>query len=339
MSEHIFLPGVKLGAMQLLPEYKDWLSTWLSEVESDIENADVSSSMCVQGAMSEIALYGSPQTDWLGVMDTYLTDADKEGKPIAYSERYGKRLYRFTQWLQSEVHAIHARWWMEQVCSSPFVTSVMPYGKLIQDLVQPDGWIYNPKVSPTLIKTRMKSEYLMSMAMGLQILHAFELIKDRQERFEATLSSVPLTGYLSAEYFRLQSLGTLQSLELAPVNLHTVLEQCEVDEGYCDFSIAGKVDDYMGTAKRSSRDFAVHSPLSSLHAYAIASAIGGDLQEAVRRRLVSFGRYLLYHPLDIPAFKIRDLEIPFGSDVTPLEILAASSIVALSADQTSNLLV
>lgn len=328
MNEHIFLPGVELRGIQLLPEYRDWLSMWLNEVESDIQNTNVSSSLCVQGAMSEIALYGSPQTDWLGIMDAYLTD--KDGKPIAYSERYGKRLYQFAQWLQSEVHAIHARWWLEQVCSSPFVASVISYGKLIQDLVQPDGWIYNPKVSPTQIKTRMKSEYLMSMAMGLQILQAFNLIEERQERFEATLSSVPLTGYLSAEYFRLRSLETLQSLELAPVNLHMVLEQCEVGEGYCDFSMAKKVDDYMGTAKRSSRDVAVHSPLSSLHAYAIASVIGGKLQETVHKRLANFGKYLLYHPLDIPAFKIRDLDIPFGSDTTPLEILAASSIVALS---------
>jgi hypothetical protein len=327
MIGHIFLPGVNFDSLQLLPEYADWLSLWLSEVEHDIENGDIASSVCLQGVISEIILYGSPQTDWLGVMDTYLRDT--YGKPIAYSEKYGLRLYKFTHWLQSEVHAIHARWWISQVCTSPFTKDNVQYGTLIEQLIQPNGLIYNPDISKTHMKTRMRSEYLMSLAMGLEILDAFDLIKDREELFESILSSVHLTQYLSAEYFRLYSLETLKSIELAPTNLPAVLEACEAGKGYCDFAVKDKVDDYMGTAKRTARDLAVHSPLSSLHARHIASLAENDIRVTVVRRLTDFGRYLRLDPLNIPAFKIRDLDIPFGSDVTPLEVIAANAIIDL----------
>ena len=89
----------------------------------------------------------------------------------------------------------------------------------------------------------------------------------------------------------------------------------------------------MGTAKRIARDLAVHSPLSSLHAYYIASVLGDQIKEIVLRRLVNFGKYLLAVPLNtaIPAFIIRDLvDTPFGSDITVLEIIAASYIIMLS---------
>ncbi len=328
MNEHIFLSRVKLDALQLLPEYKDWLLAWLSAAEEYIEGGDVASSMCAQGVMSEFALYGSPKTDWLSIMNEYLSD--KEGKPIAYSEKYGKHLYRFANWLQSDVHAIYIRWWIDQVCTSPFDQPDIPYGNLIEELIQPNGWIYNPAVSPTNIATRMKSEYMMSMAMGLEILDTFGLINERKEFFEAVLSSANKTDFLSAEYFRLQALQTIDSLDLAPTHLQQVITACELERGYCDFAVALKRDDYMGTVKRTSRDVAVYSPLSSLQAYTIASILGDDVKAHVFEKLVSLGEHLQSNPLDIPAFKIRDLDIPFGSDITPLEIIAASAIVMLS---------
>lgn len=327
MIEHIFLPGVKLARLQLLPEYAAWLSSWLSEVEHDIENGDIAASICLQGVISEIVLHGSPQTDWLGIMNAYLRDGN--GMPIAYSENYGLRLYKFAQWLQSEVHAIHARWWVSQICTSPFAEDDVQYGALIEQLIQPNGWIYNPLVSQTDMKTRIQSEYFMSLAMGLEILDAFDLIGGRKELFESVLSSVQLTPYLSSEYFRLCSLEILKSIDLAPANLSAVLTRCEAGNGYCDFSVKDKVDDYMGTSKRIARDLAVHSPLSSLHARHILSLVDNNLRETVLSRLVAFGLYLRSNPLNIPAFKIRDLDVPFGSDVTPLEVIAASAIIDL----------
>lgn len=330
MNEHIFLPGVRINALALLPEYREWLSSWLRRVEREIEQGDIAASMCLQGAMSEIALYGSPQTDWIGNMDAYLLD--QEGKPIAYSEKYGQRLYGYEdQWLQSEVHAIHVRWWVQQTYNSPFPQIEVDYGALIEQLIQPGGWIYNPSVSETNIKTRMKSEYLMSLAMGIEILKSYSLLDDNYKiLFESAASSVQRTSFLSAEYFRLKALDILGSMELAPVDLTNVLIACEAGKGFCDFSVKDKVDDYMGTAKRTARDIAVHSPLSNLHAFYIASLVNEGTKERVLAKLVDFGRYLEKEPFGIPAFKIRDLNIPFGSDITPLEIIAATAIISLS---------
>lgn len=328
MNEHVFLPGVRIDTLVLLPEYRDWLLSWLQSVEHDIEQGNIAASLCLQGAMSEMALYGYPQTDWLGNMDAYLLD--HEQKPIAYSEKYGQRLYKFSQWLQSEVHAIHARWWIQQSYKSPFPQTTVNYGALIEQLIQPGGWIYNPSVSRTGMRTRMKSEYLMSLAMGVEILNASGSLDTYTNLFEAAASSIQSTSYISAEYFRLKALYTVGSVGLAPVDLMSMLVACEVGRGFCDFSVKDKIDDYMGTLKRTARDVAVYSPLSSLQAFFIASSMHEEAKERVRAKLVELGRYFEREPLGIPAFKIRDLDTPFGSDVTPLEILAATAIITLS---------
>ena len=213
MIEHIFLPCVKLQEMPLVQTHQEWLLKWLSATENEIENGDVSASLCLQGILSELVVYGTPKIDWLGVIKTYLMDED--GIPIAYSEQYGKRLYRFNFWLQSPVHAIHCMWFIERVCLSPSKRT-LKYAELITKIVQPNGWIYNPNVSITRQRNRMKSEYMMSMAMGCEILASADRLSEYTQPFQATLSSLPVTDFLSSEYFRLKALSFLQSPELAP---------------------------------------------------------------------------------------------------------------------------
>ena len=173
----------------------------------------------------------------------------------------------------------------------------------------------------------MKSELLMSMAMGIEILDDNNLLTGHKKQFQATISSFPLTHCLSAEYFRLRALKKLDSIELSPVGYSNMLKMCEAGEGYCDFSLETKVDDYMGTAKRTSRDKLVHSPLASLFAIHIASACEKSVNEYVMSRVNRFREYLKKNPFDIPSFIMRDINIPFGADLTPLEIIAASAII------------
>lgn len=338
MIEHIFLPHIQLKGLQLFEAHREWLSSWLSTAEREIEDGNVSTSICLQGILSELAIYGAPKTDWLGVMEEYLTDAD--GTPIAYSELYGTRLYRFNFWLQSPVHAVHCRWFIEQVCQAP-EDSAQRYADLIIQMIQPSGWIYNPKVSLTRLRNRMKSEYMMSMAMGCEILASVNCpdksgsrfardLSDYTRRFQATLSSTPLTDFLSAEYFRLKALSILQSTALAPTGLERVLSACKMNPGFSEFSVASKVDDYMGTAKRTARDQPVHSPLASLYANAIAAFCPKDVQSDVAVWLKAYGEHLQREPFDIPAFRIRDEDIPFGTDLSPLEVIAASFFVSFA---------
>ena len=77
--------------------------------------------------------------------------------------------------MQSEVHAIHARWWVERACNAE---SNLDFPDLIEGLNQPSSWIYNPQVSPTGMRTRMKSEYFMSLAMGMEVLKRFNIIEN-----------------------------------------------------------------------------------------------------------------------------------------------------------------
>lgn len=322
MSNHIFLPTLDIYQVTLLPEHRVWLEDWLQSIEPEIERGDVAASMCLQGVLGELLLHNRVLTDWAGIMEEYLT---RDDKPLAYSEQYGKRLYAFNFWIQNEVHAIHARWWIEQACNKK---SNLDFEALIEDLIQPSGWIYNPLISPTGIRTRMKSEYLMSFAMGLEILKAYNSLEDRRTSVEGLLSSEPLTGYLSAEYFRLFALRLLGVSELAPTALSSVLIDCEVGQGYCDFDVKAKIDDYMGTVKRTGRDIPVHSALSALHALSLAPSCSQEVQQRVGARMQQFSDHLKSEPLDIQPFRMREIDIPFGTGLSPLEIIAASGIVA-----------
>jgi hypothetical protein len=325
VNEHVFLPSQQIRQVVLLPEHRAWLEEWLRSIESDIEQGDVAASICLQGVICEMILHGQVITDWIGVMEAYLT---RDGRPLAYSEQYGKRLYTFSFWVQCEVHAIHARWWIEQACG---VTSGLNFQALIEDLIQPNGWIYNPQVSPTGMRTRMKSEYLMSLAMALQILKASGSLEKRRVHFEGLLSTEPSTGYLSAEYFRLVALKILHSPNLAPTTLPKILADCEVGKGYSDFDVRAKVDDYMGVAKRVGRDIPVHSALSALQALFLASSCEKDVYTQVLKRIQSFGNHIKSEPMDIQAFRMRDIDIPFGTGLSPLEIVAASGCVGISS--------
>ncbi len=318
MSGHVFLPGVRLEDTELLPEHAEWLGDWLRQVGENVEAGDVSSSMCLQGIMSELVLFGRARTDWLGVLQEYLTDKE----PLAYSQIYGRRLYKFEgQWRQTPVHAIHAHWWIHRTLDAE---GPLDYPSLIEERVQPPGWIYDPRVSPTRVRNRMKSELTMSTAMGVEILKSHGSMNGIEGKIVAALASMSMTGYLGAEYFRLKTLEAFSATEHVPTGLDAMLKECETDVGYCDFYVSSKVDDYMGTAKRFARDLAIRSPVSSLHAGHIGAYCDETVRAEVEERLRAFGEYLRENPMDIPAFRIRDLDAPFGTGLSPLEVIGAS---------------
>jgi hypothetical protein len=323
MIEHVFLPSVSLQETEIYPQYRKWLNDWLENVYKNIDIGIIASSVCLQAALSELVLYRKIQTDWLGVLDLYLKN--EAGEYLAYSEQFGKLLNGFAQSKQSPIHAIYTHWWLRKLLGQ---TETRTLGQLITHFVQPTGWIYNPAVSQTGIRTRMKSEIFMSQFMGIEILLYEQMLKkDYCLLFEATLSSTPFTGYVSAEYYRLRTLMQLNRTELAPSSISEIFLSCKAGWGYCDFCLESKVDDYMGTAKRTARDKVIHSPLISLWVKFLADTIGNS--QDVNNRLKEFGKHLIDEPFDIPAFRMRDIEAPFGIDLTPLELIAVSAIISL----------
>jgi len=324
MNSHIFFHTIILKTIQIPDQYADWLKNWLKLTINDIENGDTASSICLQGIMTEYLLNKHWEIDWVGVLEEYLRSNDQT--PLAYSEVYGERLHKFQgQWLQSPIHAIHSHWYIEKNIKK--LVDHEFYAKLIESHIQKSGWIYNISVSPTNLRTRMKSEYLLSMAMGVEILKEANRLTPYKDRFSSTLSSQPLTDYLGSEYFRCVALDLINCNNLMPVGLEKIIRAGEAGEGYCDFSVESKRDDYMGVKKRTSRDNAVHSPISSIHAMYLNSIIGK--QDDINNRLIKFKNHLMKNPFDIPAFQMRDIEFPFGTDITPLELIAASYILSM----------
>lgn len=320
MSSHLFLPQTDLSSLDLASPYADYLRDWLENHEEQIVTGDISSSLCLQAAMSELLLYDRLERDWAKVFDDWLTD--DHGIPIAYSKKFAENLFQFDgQWLQRTVHASHARWWIGQLTDN---SNPKLFGH-VDSLVQDNGWIYNPAVSATQMSTRMNTEYMMSLAMGLEILSDGFL--DDYDRTRTKASSHAPTNHLSAEYFRAYGLKILGSENLVPSpHLSELACNCEVGHGYCDFSVEHKRDEYMGTKKRTERDSAVHSPLATLHALYLSDFVDSDAGH-LQDRAEKMGNHLVKEPHDIPPFQIRDLIQAFGSGWSPLAVIAASSLI------------
>lgn len=332
MRHHLLLPDVPLDTSSCLPPYVEYLKTWREHVVSRADDGEVASSGCLQAAIIDLVLAGEIKHDWLGVMDEHLTD---DGKPLAYSEKYGARLYGFnSQYRQTTIHAIHARWWLETVLSPKEVDHAR-FAEMVLAKQQTDGLIYDADVSETVLRHRMKSELTLSAAMAVEILRNADALDDKGALALATNladpKKCPPLGYMGMEYFRLQALQQLRHESLFPDSIEEAIAACEVGlpVGWCDFSIVSKVDAYMGTAKRTSRDKPIHAPLTALHVRALMERVSdGEKKTKIHDRLIAYATHLQKEPTDVPAFQMRDVPIPFGADKTPLELVSASNLIA-----------
>lgn len=333
MIRNITIPLDDFKDFELHPEHNAWLKKYLNLIYDNIELGLVSSSICLQGILSEICINGHPMNQWIDIMDDYLIDNDEI---LAYSHDYGNLLYKFeSQWRQSPIYAIYTRWWIERLYNASGVSN-FSFAKLIEKHIQPSGWIYNKNVSPTNISKRIKCELFMSLAMGIQILSYYNQITPYIPLFESLLSSEPLTPYISAEYFRSMALKELDSVNLAPVSVENTLIDCQSEFGFSDFSLKSKNDEYMGTKSRTKRDTVINSPLVSLYALEISKNYPNLTKIDVPGKLMDYGEHLYCNPLAIPAFQMREIEIPFGTDITPLELISASYIISFRSRKYSD---
>jgi hypothetical protein len=332
MTSHAILPGVVLDAGLSHPAFESYLREWREQAIVDADDGRAGASVCHQATVIDLVLDGRPTHDWLSVMEDLLTHGDR---PLAYSEGYGNRLYKFAgQYLQSTVHSIHTRWWIERLCK-PDAVDHAKFADLILAKKRSDGLLYDADVSPTILRHRMKAELSMSAAMGVEILSAAGVLTDTLRSHLATSlcdpRKVPPLGYMTSEQLRLAALRILGHEALFPVGIDAHIEACEVglERGWGDFSMASKVDAYMGTAKRTSRDKPIHSPLIACHVAVLATKVDDPTkQNAIFERLEVYARSLADNPLDIPAFQMRDVPIAFGAELTPIEAVCASHLIA-----------
>jgi len=328
MTQHLLLPGLCLQKRVVHPAYEHYLKEWREEAIQRADNGDVAASICHQATLVDLVLFGKVLHDWLGIMDEFLME---NGTPLAYSETFGKRLHKFgNQYWQPTVHAIHTRWWIENLMGASAVDHDR-FGDLILAKKQIDGLIYDRDVSETVLRHRMKSELTMSMAMSAEILQASnKLIGNLPVELATNITSAtkcPVVGYMSMEYFRLKALQLLSHEPLFPAGIEEHVDACAegLPVGWGDFAMKTKVDAYMGTAKRTQRDKPIHSPLIACYVSALLPKVRDATKRATfTKRLEAYTCYLKRNPLDIPAFQMRDVSISFGAGRTPIEIICAS---------------
>ncbi|MDR7927244.1 hypothetical protein RIE95_09660 [Acidithiobacillus thiooxidans] len=331
MTAHPMLPGVVLDFGFSHSAFERYLREWREQAISAADDGVTAASVCHQAVLIDLVLFGQLRHDWLSVMQDILTDA---GRPVAYSSDYGKRLHKFGgQWLQSTVHSIHTRWWVETL-SKPVSVDHDYFAKLILDKKRADGLIYDMDVSATTLRHRMKAELSMSAVMGAEILskagHLTDALCNELATSLCDPLKVPPLGYMTSEQFRLAALRILRHEEQFPTGIGEHIMACAegLQHGWGDFPIASKVDAYMGTAKRIARDKPIHSPLVACHISVLAEKVDDPArQAAILDRLTDYALSLAQNPLDIPAFQMRDVPIPFGADLTPIEAVCASSLI------------
>lgn len=331
MTAHPMLPGVVLQPGFIHPAFERYLREWRELAIVDADQGLVTASACQQAALIDLVLEGRIRHDWLSIMDEFLMD---EMRPTAYSAGFGKRLHKFEgQYLQSTVHSIYTRWWIEMLCKPSGVNHGL-FAELIISKKQTDGLIYDRDTSETILRHRMKAELTMSAAMGSEILcianRLSESLRDELSTNLCDPNKVPPLGYMTCEQFRLSALRTLDREEQFPVGIGGHIDACAegLEYGWCDFSMASKVDAYMGTAKRTTRDKPINSPLVACHVNALRTKVNDPMQcRAISDRLVTYSRWLSENPLDIPAFQMRDVPIAFGTDISPIEAICASWLI------------
>lgn len=331
MTQHIFLPNISLEQGFINPAYIQYLKEWRENAIKNADKGDVAASICHQGALIDLVLYGKLRHDWLGIMNEFLMENEV---PLAYSKAFGDRLFGFrNQSHQSTIHAIHTKWWIEGIQNAEKVDHDH-FASIILGKRQTDGLIYDRDVSETILRHRMKIELTMSMAMSAEILSAAEKLSDVLSIELATDISdpkkCPSIGYMSMEYFRLKALHILGYENFFPVDIDKHIEACTQDlqVGWCDFAIDSKIDAYMGTAKRTQRDKPIHSPLISCFVSSLFGKVSDNSKKAqFIQRLNAYSCHLKSNPLDIPAFQMRDIPIHFGVDITPIETICASFLI------------
>jgi len=333
VTAHIFLPGIRLRTIPLVPEHEKYLREWRTAALACADDGDVCASMVLQAAFIELSTNGHLTTDWLGIFDACLTG--ENDWPLAYSARYGKRLYGFeNQAVQSTIVAAHTRWWLEGL-HDPGGVDHARYGHWLLEQKYRDGLLYDHDVSETILRHRMRTELTMSLAYALEILGAAGLLsaalKDDILASLADPRRIPPSRYMSTEYFRRRALESLGAINHFPVGELDAIEACATDlaVGFGDFAMADKRDSYMGTAKRTGRDKPIHSPLSACHVMALLAFVqDAEAKGRIETRLVDYNEHLRAHPMDIPAFQMRDVHVPFGADKTPIEVICAAHLIA-----------
>jgi hypothetical protein len=314
------LPGNYTGV------YTQYLNNQLELIHDEISKDCLSAAKALQGVLIESLLYGRAKFDWAGAINELLV---RNGKALAYSESFSNNLHGFSkQWEQYSIGAAYSQYWIRKHLSCTQID--FDYLNSKRDAT---GLYFDIDISPTKTSHRMKTEIAASTAMVLEMNQDLKFLESHNpgQIMSAMDNSMlfPRYKYLSLEYFRKVIMDLHSEQKNDADLLEGFLKKCalEAKYGWSDFMMNEKLDDYMGTAKRTSRDSNIHSPMLALYVNYLTEL--GTRSVEIKDRLTEFTSHLVTDPWDIPAFKMRDLPYEFGPGITTLEALAAITLAGV----------
>lgn len=325
MIQHVMLPYLDLRKQVPVGEdISQYLRSEITAIRNSIANSISSVSMFVNLEIAS-AVLAKPSHEHLAMLERQLVVG---GECRAYSEEYAKQLHRTeNQWLQIDVYTEYSHWLISILNDKD---NTNHKSKLVMKYANTSGLFFNPENSPTELKYRMKSEYLCQTLMALEVSPIDEELADK---LKDTMKNGKITPYISAEYFKFRICEKL-NFEVdyhSKKNIQMLISRCKADVGLCDFDSQNKTDDFMGSQKRTVRDQTIFSPISTLQGVYLCEKVGlHSLAEALVNEAY---QYYQTNSIDLTAFKMRDIEIPFGPGASVTEVAALHTLVTLSENR------
>lgn len=307
------------SALNIVP-LNSYLTQAIDIAFANAENENASASDIFSCALAEYSLKGKISSSWLEIFKSLLIDKES-GLPLEYNKKYSEKLWQFNHWNQTTIHSIYVYWFLLSI-SDQFKNEVKSAVKMSQQLIQPSGFVYNPAVSETNLRTRMRSELFMGVCQAIEIQSNGTNQDDLKKIYSPALQSINDVKYISAEFFRQKSFQFLKLQNPYFPNYNELLKNCGLDYGFSDYDVNSKVDDYMGTAKRVNRDKSIFSPVITLMSETLT------LEKNKNPSLISAYKYLSEKPNSLPHFVVRDIEYSFGPSITVIETLATVEILS-----------
>ena len=298
---------------------KSYLVDKLFLLRKDFNQGLVSISNCMNAQLCLSSINESS----LWLLDVIRNNLILDGICTSYSIRYSEQLNKFDQ--QSFQNDIYTEYYYWKIL---LINDAIDSQSVEQNIVKyqnKSGFFYNSDNSDTLEKYRMKSELYSQLLMAKEIIN----FSNAKDLLLPDISSDGFrTSYISSEYFRERYCSLSNVNANTPQAIIELINQCKVEYGLCDFNAKKKFDDFMGTAKRTSRDKSIFSPLATLHGIYLCDRY--NLLSLKNQLINEAHQYYDLYRLDLESFQMRDIPIDFGPGDTVVEILAFNTILNLN---------
>lgn len=315
MKDYINIPYLEyFNKKNIEIDIYNYLTTENSKIKSLLKDGNSSISMYLDLFLSSYCL-DIKEKEFKYLLEEQLVS---NYSCMAYSKKYSEQLYKFNnQYIQHDIYTEYSHW----IISNYFNDDITQQKeKIINNFIKENDFIYNENNSDTIENYRMKNELLMQTAM------AYAIIDNNKDTIIFN-KSIGEPEYISTEYFRYKiSEITNTNYPYSQEQIKKLLKNCKADTGLCDFNSESKKDEYMGTQTRTERDKKIFSPIATLQGVYLADKLNLPIQSQAFRNEVK--AWYNKNGIEIPSFKMRDIDIPFGPGKTITEVIALGILIS-----------